>query len=67
VEYEINIEEEIELSMLEDRLVNDPNFLAMLRDKQLRDTRRLGNRDGRWAQRTPKPRSIQPNTKQRIF
>lgn len=68
---DIHLEEELDIPIsigaLEQALIRDPSFLAKLRQAELIDARRLGNRMGRWAQSAPKPKAVQPNTKQRVF
>ncbi len=67
VDLDEQLEVVIDKTMLINLLIADPSFLAKVREAELVHTRRTGNRLGRWAQKEPPPKTIQPNTKQRIF
>lgn len=66
-EIEIDQDIDIPLDVIEDTLASDQRFINLIRLSLSMDARRRGNTLGRWAQKQPIPKSVQPNTKQRVF
>lgn len=66
---EIHIDQTLEIPMdaMIASLTTDQSFLNEVRLMLAKDARRRGNTLGRWAQKQPIPKSVQPNTKQRVF
>jgi hypothetical protein len=63
----IEVDVQLEIQAILNLLVANPSFINEVRLALSKDVRAYGNTLGKWAQREPRPKAIQPNTVQRIF
>ena len=61
---ELDVEVDIDPGVVMNMILADPAFA---KSQLSQDVRGKGNTLGKWAQREPRPKAIQPNTVQRIF
>ena len=64
---ELDVEVDIDPGVVMNMILADPAFANQVRLILSQDVRGKGNTLGKWAQREPRPKAIQPNTVQRIF
>ena len=64
---DVDVEIHIEIPTIINLLVNNAQFAEQVRLLLSKDVRGYGNNLGKWAQREPRPKFVQPNTTQRIY
>ena len=63
----IDIDVQIQIEVVQQLLLHNPSFVNQLRLELTKDVRGKGDNLGKWAQRPPRPKTIQPNTVQRVW